>query len=61
MDRQRSRATRFHPAYPGRHAGPVRFKGNRIALRVLFDRTTLEVFAGDGETVISDRLYPTEP
>ena len=30
-------------------------------LRVLFDRSTLEVFANDGETVISERVYPTRP
>jgi sucrose-6-phosphate hydrolase SacC (GH32 family) len=28
---------------------------------VIFDRTTLEVFANGGERVISDRVYPTQP
>ena len=43
---------------------PVRWQhaaGDRVRLRILFDRSTLEVFANDGETVISDRLFPTEP
>jgi sucrose-6-phosphate hydrolase SacC (GH32 family) len=61
VDRRRSRATPFHEAYPGRHAGPLRWRGDKVSLRVLFDRTTLEVFANDGETVISDRVYPTRP
>jgi sucrose-6-phosphate hydrolase SacC (GH32 family) len=61
VDRRKSRAKPFHAAYPGRHAGPVRWRDGRIVLRVLFDRSTLEVFANDGETVISDRLYPTRP
>ena len=61
VDRRRSRATPFHEAYPGRHAGPVRWRDGRITLRVLFDRTALEVFANDGETVISERVYPTRP
>ena len=61
MDRRRSRATPFHETYPGRHAGPVRWRDGRVTLRVLFDRTTLEVFANDGETVISERVYPTSP
>lgn len=61
VDRRRSRATPFHEAYPGRHAGPVRWRDDRIRLRVLLDRTTLEVFASDGETVISERIYPTRP
>jgi sucrose-6-phosphate hydrolase SacC (GH32 family) len=61
VDRRRSRLTAFHEAYPGRHAGPVRWKDDRVALRILFDRSTLEVFAGDGETVVSERVYPTRP
>jgi sucrose-6-phosphate hydrolase SacC (GH32 family) len=42
----------------------LRWRGaaaDRVALRVLFDRSTLEVFANDGETVISDRVFPTQP
>jgi sucrose-6-phosphate hydrolase SacC (GH32 family) len=61
IDRRRSRATPFHAAYPGRHGGPVRWIDGRIALRVVFDRTTIEVFANDGELVISDRIFPTHP
>ena len=51
-------------AYPERHQGPLRWRGagaDRVTLRVLFDRSTLEVFANDGETVISDRVFPTQP
>jgi sucrose-6-phosphate hydrolase SacC (GH32 family) len=61
VDRRRSRRAPFHEEYPGIHAGPVRWRDDRITLRILFDRTTLEVFANDGETVISERVYPTEP
>ena len=59
VDRRRSRASAFHEGYPERHAGPARWREGRITLRVIFDRTTLEVFANDGEVVLSDRLYPT--
>jgi len=61
VDRRLSRAKPFHDAYPGRHAGPLRWRGDRVSLHVFFDRTSLEVFANDGETVVSDRVYPTEP
>jgi sucrose-6-phosphate hydrolase SacC (GH32 family) len=61
VDRRRSRATPFHAAYPERQAGPVRWRDDVVRLRVLFDRTTLEVFANDGETVVSERVYPTRP
>jgi sucrose-6-phosphate hydrolase SacC (GH32 family) len=59
IDRRRSRRTAFHDGYPERHAGPARWMNGRIPLRVIFDRTTLEVFASGGEVVLSDRVYPT--
>jgi sucrose-6-phosphate hydrolase SacC (GH32 family) len=61
VDRRRSRLAPFHEAYPGRHAGPVRGIEGRIDVRVIFDRSTVEVFANGGETVVSDRLFPTRP
>ena len=51
----------FHEAYPGRHAGPVAWRNGAITLRILFDRSVLEVFANDGETVVTDRVFPTQP
>jgi sucrose-6-phosphate hydrolase SacC (GH32 family) len=61
VDRRRSRQTMFHKEYPGRHAGPVRWRDDRITLRAIVDRSVIEVFANDGETVVTDRLYPTQP
>ena len=61
VDRRTSRATPFHAAYPGRHTSPVRWRNDAIRLRVLFDRSVLEVFANDGESIITDRVYPTHP
>ena len=61
VDRRRSRAKPFHDAYPGRHAGPVAWRDDRVRLRVLFDRSVLEIFGNDGETVITERVYPTHP
>ena len=61
VDRRKSRATPLHDAFPERHAGSVRWRDGRVTLRVIFDRTTLEVFANGGERVISDRVYPTQP
>lgn len=61
VDRRKSSATPFHREYPGRHAGPARWHDGRIALRVIFDRSVVEVFTGVGETVITDRVYPTRP
>ena len=61
VDRRKSRLAPVHREYPGRHAGPIRWRDGRVTLRVLFDRSVVEVFANDGETVITDRLFPTHP
>jgi sucrose-6-phosphate hydrolase SacC (GH32 family)/predicted amidohydrolase YtcJ len=61
VDRRRSRSTPFHAAYPGRHAGPVAWQDTAITLRILFDRSVVEVFANDGATVVTDRIFPTQP
>jgi fructan beta-fructosidase len=61
VDRRKSRIAPFHDAYPERHAATVRWLNDRVTLRILFDRTTIEVFANGGERVISDRVYPTHP
>ena len=61
VDRRRSRAARFHEDYAGRHAGPVRAIDGRVHLRLIVDRSMVELFANDGETVVSDRVFPTQP
>jgi sucrose-6-phosphate hydrolase SacC (GH32 family) len=61
VDRRTSRRTSFHAEYPGRHAGPVAWRDGTITLRILFDRSVIEVFANDGDTVVTDRVFPTQP
>jgi fructan beta-fructosidase len=61
VDRERSRATPFHKDYPGRHRGPVRWRQDKVTMRVLFDRSVVEVFGNDGEITITDRVFPTQP
>jgi fructan beta-fructosidase len=58
VDRRRSGDIGFSPAFPGRHAGPLAPEGNRIRLRILVDRSSVEVFGNDGRTVITDRIFP---
>jgi sucrose-6-phosphate hydrolase SacC (GH32 family) len=58
VDRRRSGATGFSPDFSGRHAGPLPLQNGRVRLRVLVDRSSVEVFAGGGLAVITDRIYP---
>jgi fructan beta-fructosidase len=45
--------------FPGVHSAPVALRDGRLDLRILVDRSLVEVFAQGGERVISDQVYPT--
>jgi len=59
VDRRRSGIVNFSGDFPGRHAGPLTAANHRIRLRIFVDRSSVELFANDGETVISDRIFPS--
>ena len=59
VDRTRSGKVDWHPAFPGRHAGPLKMiEGESIILRILVDACPVEVFGNHGETVITDLVFP---
>jgi fructan beta-fructosidase len=58
VDRTRSGRSEFHRAFAGRHSGPLALDQGVLRLRILVDRSSVEVFGGDGRTVISDRVFP---
>jgi sucrose-6-phosphate hydrolase SacC (GH32 family) len=39
----------------------VRWRDGRVQARILFDRSVIEIFANDGETVLTERVYPIAP
>jgi fructan beta-fructosidase len=57
IDRTNSGDVSFSPSFSGRHTAPIRL-GKMTSLRILTDRSSVEVFVDDGETVISDRVFP---
>ena len=59
VDRTRSGDVGFDEKFPGRHAGPIRLAdGKSVKLHIFVDRSSVEVFGNDGETVISDGIFP---
>ncbi len=58
MDRTRSGRTNFHRAFPARHEAPLRVTDGRVTLRLLIDTSSLEVFAQNGETVLTELIFP---
>ena len=59
MDRTRSGQTGFHPAFPARHEAPLRIADGHCTVRLLVDTSSLEVFAQNGETALTELIFPT--
>ena len=57
VDRTRSGEVSFSKDFPGRHSATLE-KRSTVKLHGFVDRSTVEVFANDGERVITERLYP---
>ncbi len=50
----------FNTKFPRRVSAPIRAKNNRLKLRVFVDQSSVEVFAGEGEVVLSVQTFPGE-
>ena len=60
LDRTRSGTTSFSPSFPSVSRGAVQVgQDGLIHLRVLVDRSSVEVFAQGGETVITSVVFPS--
>ncbi|WEH12515.1 GH32 C-terminal domain-containing protein [Streptomyces sp. VNUA24] len=58
VDRTRSGAVDFNDTFPGVQAAPMKAANGKIKLRILVDWSSVEVFGGSGEAVITDQIFP---
>jgi fructan beta-fructosidase len=58
LDRTRSGAVNFHKEFPAVHTAPLRLDGDELVLRLLLDAASLELFAQEGETVMTEIFFP---
>jgi fructan beta-fructosidase len=58
VDRRHTAKKAFHPDYPACHCAPLPARDGIVELELLLDGCCLEVFAGRGEAVISDLIFP---
>ena len=58
VDRSESGRVDFHETFAGRHSARLHPSDGRVNLRILVDRSVVEVFAGDGRVAITDRVFP---
>src|ERR1700677_5177059 len=60
VDRTRSGKTGWSPDFSVRVSAPLKHpQANSIRLEIVVDRNSIEVFAENGETVLSDLIYPS--
>ena len=57
VDRTKSGDVSFSKDFPGRFSTTLQ-STKRIKLHIFVDRSSVEVFANDGEKVMTDRIYP---
>ena len=61
IDRTRSGAVDFHPGFAAVHAAPLPLPlpgDGVVRLEVVVDESSVEVFVGDGEVVLTDQVFP---
>ena len=58
VDRTRSGRSEFHRAFPASHEAPLRIVEGHCTLRLLLDASSLEIFAQNGETVLTELIFP---
>ncbi|MFJ9148426.1 glycoside hydrolase family 32 protein [Streptomyces sp. NPDC102270] len=58
VDRTRSGASDFSSAFPGVQRAPLKAENGKVELRILVDWSSVEVFGGSGEAVITDQIFP---
>lgn len=58
VDRTRSGAGDFNSTFPGVQTAPLKPKDGKVKLRILVDWSSVEVFGGNGEAVITDQIFP---
>lgn len=59
VDRTRSGAVDFDPAFAAAHEAPLPGPADSMRLRLLLDTSSVEVFAQGGETVLTDLVFPS--
>jgi fructan beta-fructosidase len=59
VNRTRSGNVGFDEHFPSRDAGPITLAaGKSVKLHIFVDRSSVEVFGNDGETVLSEAIFP---
>ncbi|WP_144567284.1 glycoside hydrolase family 32 protein [Neobacillus bataviensis] len=58
IDRTQSGDVNFSSDFPGIQRAPLAIKDGKLKLKILVDWSSIEVFAEDGEVVLTDQIFP---
>ncbi|WP_241158369.1 glycoside hydrolase family 32 protein [Cohnella candidum] len=59
VDRSRSGQSDFHEGFACRHEADITVRDGRLRLQLFVDRSSVEVFAGEGELAMTDLIFPS--
>lgn len=60
VDRTNSGICSFSEVFSGKHSASLDPKNGKVRMRIYVDRSSVELFANDGEVVITDQIFPEE-
>ena len=60
FDRRFSGINDFYAFHPAVFKGPMKNRNNTVRLQIFVDNCSVEVFGNNGETCISNKIYPSE-
>jgi fructan beta-fructosidase len=58
VDRTHSGNVSFSDDFPGRHTGRLVPQNGEVRFHIFIDRSSVEVFGNDGQTVLTDLIFP---
>ena len=61
FDRRNSGLTDFSKDFPAVTTAPLFTAGRTVSLRIYVDRSSIELFADDGRSVMTNTVFPTSP
>lgn len=61
MDRTKSGISDFSDNFPAVTVAPTFEKSGRLSLRIFVDRSSIELFADDGHSVMTNLVFPEQP
>ena len=61
VDRRKSGIVSFSPDFPVVATAPCLLEKHQLKLHILLDAASIEVFAQNGKSVLTDIFFPTKP